>query len=73
MVLMNFPPNLTGQWCPHLDLAVRDSALGYPYRLFDGLLRKIRLSLHVGLSVADNDLIISADKKTKRYKWIYPK
>ena len=57
----------------HLDLAVRDSALRYPYRLFDGLLRKIRLSLHVGLSVVDSDLIISADKKTKRYKWVYPK
>jgi hypothetical protein len=40
MVLMNFPPNLTGRWGPHLDLAVRDRGLRYPYRLFDGLLRK---------------------------------
>jgi len=73
MVLMNFPQKLTGRWCPHLDLAVRDRGLRYHYRLCDGLLRKIWLSLRVGLSIADSDLIISADKKTKRYKWIFPK
>ncbi len=68
MVLMNFPPNLTGRWCPHLDLAVRDRGLRYPHRLCDGLLRKIWLSLRVGLSIADSDLIILADKKKNIYK-----
>jgi hypothetical protein len=59
--------------CPHLDLAVRNRGLRCPHRLCDGLLRKIWFSLRVGLSIADSDLIISADKKTKRYKWNFPK
>jgi hypothetical protein len=73
MILMIFPPNLTDQWCPRLDLAIRDRGLRYPHRFCDGLLRKIWLSLCVGLSLADRNLIISVDKKSERYKRIFPK